>query len=221
MNLISEPGRLVRLIFRLLPRSIVRIICSRLNVFSFIRETKNTHVPISFDIWYEHKIKQDFNRIPWPVHHSSTVIGWENVHCGVETSPGYSAGNYISSYYGKIEIGDYTQIAPNVGIISANHNLYDTREFVRGDVNIGPYSWLGMGSIILPGVNLGPFTIVAAGAVVTKSFEHGYCVIGGNPAKIIKNLNKENCVKYKSDYEYCGYLRKEKYMKLYSSKVKE
>src|SRR5690606_15913447 len=101
-------------------------------------------------------------------------------------------GCYIQAI-GKIYIGSYTQIAPNVGIVSANHDLYDSRYHVPKIVTIGKYCWLGMNCIVLPGVKLGDFTIVAAGSIVTKSFENGYCVIGGNPAKVIKLLEHDKC----------------------------
>ena len=116
-------------------------------------------------------------------------------------------GCYIQGE-GKIYIGDYTQIGPNVGIIAANHNLYDNRKHERNNaVYIGKYSWIGMNSIILPGVELGDFTIVGAGSVVTKSFKKGSCVIGGNPAKIIRELDKEKFVIHKSKFEYNGYIK--------------
>ena len=68
-----------------------------------------------------------------------------NIFCGIETSPGLSPGNYIQGM-GKTYIGDYTQIAPNVGIISANHELEDNRKHIIEDVYIGKYCWIGMGA---------------------------------------------------------------------------
>ena len=114
-------------------------------------------------------------------------------------------GCYIQGI-GQIVIGDYTQIAPNVGIISANHDLYDNRKHIEAKVAIGKYCWIGMGAVILPGVVLGDYTIVGANAVVTKSFSDGYCVIGGSPAKLIKRLERERCVLHKSDFEYHGFI---------------
>lgn len=173
--------------------------------FSFFIETAQTQTPISFNVWYNQKVKGHSSDAYWPVHPTSTVGNPKNIYCGIETCPGYSPGNYIQAI-GKIYIGDYTQIAPNVGIISANHDLYDNRKHVVSSVEIGKYSWIGMGAIILPGVILGDFTIVAAGAVVTKPFTEGYCVIGGNPAKIIKELDKSLCIRHRSEFEYNGYI---------------
>lgn len=172
--------------------------------------TRGTQVPVKFKHFLWQKVF-GFNRnIPWPVHHASIVSEANNMDIGVEVSPGYSHGCYIIGI-GGLKIGDYTQIAPNVGIITANHDLYDNRKYVGKPVTIGKYCWIGMGALIMPGVRLGDYTIVGAGAVVTKSFPEGYCVIGGNPAKIIKTLDPQKCVFHKSRYEYIGYLPAEKY----------
>ena len=109
----------------------------------------------------------------WPVNHLSTIINPKNIYCGIETCPGFSPGNYIQAI-GKIYIGDYTSIAPNVGIISGNHLLEDNRKHIAKEVIIGKYCWIGMGVLIMPGVVLGDYTVVAAGAVVTKSFNNGF-----------------------------------------------
>lgn len=99
-------------------------------------------------------------------------------------------GNYFQGGYGKIIIGKGTLIAPNVGIITGNHNPCKLDEHLSGkDVVIGERCWIGMNVVLMPGVVLGPITIVGAGSVVTKSFPEGNCVIAGNPAKIIKKLD--------------------------------
>ena len=180
--------------------------------FKFIKETKHTQTPATFSLWFTQRIL-GYNRFAyWPVSPKSYVSNPRNIYAGIETAPGLMPGCYIQGL-GKIYIGDYTQIAPNVGIISANHDLQDNREHVYKEVRIGKYCWLGMGCLIMPGVTIGDYTIVAAGSVVTKSIEEGFCVIGGNPAKLIKKLDKERCVFHKSKYEYNGYIPAYKFEK--------
>lgn len=172
----------------------------------FFYETRLTQTPITFSIWFLQKVIGFNRKAYWPVHFTSKVVGVKNIYAGIETCPGYSPGCYIQGI-GKIYIGDYTQIAANVGIISANHNLYDNRQHTEvKPVRIGRYGWIGMNAIILPGVELGDFTVVGAGAVVTKSFPDGYCIIAGNPARIIKKLDEAECVEHQSEYEYYGYI---------------
>lgn len=142
----------------------------------------------------------------WSVHPTSLVRGsWTNVHVGIDVTPGASPGCYIQAI-GTIRIGDYTDIGPHVGIISANHDLHDKRKHVLGHVEIGRHCWLGMRTVILPNVALGDFTIVAAGAVVTKSFPQGYVVIGGSPAKILRQIDPSECVYYENRQKYHGFL---------------
>jgi len=171
-----------------------------------IKETNKTQTPITFRMWFLQKILGFNRQVYWPVHFTSTVSHPRNIYAGIDTSPGYSHGCYIQGM-GKIYIGDYTQIAPNVGIISANHTLYDSRKHQKGEVYIGKYCWIGMNSMILPNVTLGDFTIVGAGSIVTKSFPDGYCVVAGNPAKVIKFLDKSKCKPFRNQYEYNGYYK--------------
>ena len=79
-----------------------------------------------------------------------------------------SPGIYLQNFSAKIVLGRGTYIAPNVGLITANHRALDLDSHEPGrDIVIGERCWIGMGAVILPGVHLGDRTIVAAGAVVT------------------------------------------------------
>ncbi len=129
----------------------------------------------------------------WAIHHTSTIHCPDRIKRGKQVFPGDSPGVYINATNG-VDIGDYSNLGPNVGIVSTNHDLVNNDQHTAdAPIVIGRFCWLGMGSVILPGVTIGDFTIVGAGAIVTKSFNEGYCVIAGNPARVIKQLNKEEC----------------------------
>jgi acetyltransferase-like isoleucine patch superfamily enzyme len=167
---------------------------------------------VNFDFWFKQKVLNlGGNRSAyWPVHWTSKVYDVENILVGIDAYPGIMNGCYIQGK-GGIEIGDYTQIAPNVVIVSANHDVYDSRKHKEDFVKIGKYCWIGAGSTILPGVELGDWTIVAAGAVVAKSFSEGYCIIGGVPASLIKKLNREQCIPFKHRKLFNGYIPSKKF----------
>ena len=205
------------LLFNLSVRGIIKLI-EKLPYFIFIRETRNSETKITFTIWFIQKILRINYSAYWPMHHSSILSYSKNIYVGIETCPGYNPGCYIHAV-NKIYIGDYTQIAPNVGLMSGNHDLYDFRKQIEAKpIIIGKYCWIGMGVVIMPGVELGDFTIVGAGSIVTKSFNDGYCVIVGNPAYKLKDLEKEKCIPFKTENPYNGYIRHdlfEKYREKY------
>lgn len=145
----------------------------------------------------------------FPVHSTCTIANMRKIYVGINSTVA-RPGCYLQGA-GTIRFGDYVQLAPNVGILSANHDLYDQRKFNVAPIVIGDYSWIGMNSVVLPGVILGPRTIVAAGAVVTKSFPDGYCVLAGVPAKVVKYLDKEKFISWHYEQEYYGYIPKDKF----------
>lgn len=184
------------------------------DTFSFfrpIKETRKNESPISFKQWFRHKVMGKGSGPYWTIHNTSTFQGsWKNVYVGIDASPGISPGCYIQAI-GRIYIDDYAQIAPNVGLISANHFMLDIRKHVINEIRIGKYSRIGMGSVVLPGVVLGDFTTVAAGSIVTKSFPQGYCVISGNPAVVIQDYSANpgvisKFIRYKNEFEYNGFI---------------
>lgn len=178
--------------------------------FPKVHQTSGTAAPITFKTYFFQKILGFNRKVYWPTHFTSVIANYKNIKIGIGTAPGLSPGCYIQGA-GKIYIDDYTIIAANVGIISANHDVNDIAKHKDSKVVIGKYSWLGMNSVVLPNVVLGDYTIVGAGAVVTKSFEEGYCVIAGNPAKIIKKLDKLECIHFENEFKYYGYIHQEKF----------
>lgn len=132
-----------------------------------------------------------YNRhVPFPVSHRNNIGDYHKLKFHPDNINMFqNFGCYFQCYQADIIIGKGTHIAPNVGIITQNHNLYNPDlHSPASSVIIGENCWIGMNSVILPGVILGDHTVVGAGSVVTKSFEHGNCLIGGVPARIIKKL---------------------------------
>lgn len=136
-----------------------------------------------------------YNRkVPWPVSEKIFVGNYKNIEFDIDDLHIFQVfGNYYQAWDEKIKIGKGVYIAPNVGLITSNHDLYNLDKRGKAQmINIGNHCWIGMNSVILPGVELGSHTIVGAGSIVTKSCKEGNCVIAGNPAKKIKDLiNKE------------------------------
>lgn len=132
-----------------------------------------------------------FNRrVPWPVSPRVEVVNPERIHFSPDDLHNFQTfGCYFQAIGGEIHIGRGTRIAPNVGLITANHDIQDLSNHLGGgDIRIGHSSWIGMNAVVLPGVTLGPRTIVGAGAVVTKSYPEGSCVLVGVPARIAKHI---------------------------------
>lgn len=141
-------------------------------------------------IWFQKIL--GFNRsIPWPVNHTIKIGNYNNIFFNVDDIDNFqSPGNYYQNFRGKIHIGHNSYIAPNVGFITSNHDIYDLDKSLPGkDIVIGKRCWIGMNVVLLPGTILGDHTVVGAGAIVTKSFPDGGAVIAGNPAKVIKKLD--------------------------------
>lgn len=145
----------------------------------------------------------------WPSDKRCTVANYNKVYVGINSLIG-RPGCYIQGA-GIVKIGNYVQFGPNVGILSANHDLYDQNKYNYAPIIIGDYSWLGMNSIVTAGVELGTRTIVAAGAVVTKSFPEGFCILAGVPAKKVKVLDPEKFKPWYYEEEFYGFVPKEEF----------
>jgi maltose O-acetyltransferase len=87
----------------------------------------------------------------------------------------------------SVEIGDMTQIATGVQILTADHPRDPAvrasgLEFGR-PVRIGRNVWIGAGAIILPGVTIGDDALIGAGSIVTRDVPSGATAVG-NPARV-------------------------------------
>ena len=88
---------------------------------------------------------------------------------------------------GGISIGDDTQIAANVQLISNNHDLRERHVITCKPITIGKNVWIGAGATILPGVAIGNNSIIGASSVVTKDVPANP-IYAGTPAKFIKYI---------------------------------
>jgi len=138
-----------------------------------------------FYSWFTKKTGKGFT-----VAQGSILRGLSNMQIGDNIFIGY---NSLINGSGGLIIEDNVLFAPEVKILTANHNYKDTAKDIifQGStpqpVKIGKGSWLGAGSIILPGVTIGPHCVIGAGAVVTRSIP-GFSIVGGVPARIIKKI---------------------------------
>jgi acetyltransferase-like isoleucine patch superfamily enzyme len=93
----------------------------------------------------------------------------------------------------SIEIGDDVWFGQEVYVTDANHGYTDPdtpigRQLGHHDpVSIGAGTWIGHGSVVLPGTRIGRNVVVAAGSVVRGEIPD-HSVIGGVPAKVIRRL---------------------------------
>ena len=140
------------------------------------------------------KIFGENRKVPWPVHPRSIVQGANNVFFPQDSFQVFQVpGCYWQAFDAPIRLGHNCHVAPNVGIITTNHDLQNPALHAIGkEIVIHDNCWIGMNAVILPGVTLGENTVVAAGAAVTKSFPEGHCVVGGVPAKVLKRIPIEN-----------------------------
>lgn len=121
---------------------------------------------------------------PWPVAHTTTISDYRRLRFDpADWNNLDSPGCYFQNFAADITLGKGTFIAPNVGLITAQHDHADlTRHLLGAPITLGESCWVGMGAKIMPGVTLGAGTVVAANAVVTRSFPEGRCVLAGVPA---------------------------------------
>ena len=99
-------------------------------------------------------------------------------------------GGFTAMAFGGITIEDDVVIAPNVQLLTDNHDPYDRTILICKPIVIKKGAWIGAGASILPGVTVGRYAIVGTSAVVTKDVPD-YAVAAGVPAKVLKILDKD------------------------------
>jgi acetyltransferase-like isoleucine patch superfamily enzyme len=93
----------------------------------------------------------------------------------------------------EIRIGNDVWTGHHVYITDQNHGYerldlpISQQVMPERPVSIGDGSWLGHGTVVLPGVTIGRHVVVGANSVVTSDLPDN-CVAAGVPARVIKQL---------------------------------
>jgi acetyltransferase-like isoleucine patch superfamily enzyme len=93
----------------------------------------------------------------------------------------------------SIDIGDDVWTGHHVYITDQNHGYEDldrpisVQVMPEKPVRIGAGSWLGHGTVVLPGATIGRHVVIGANSVVRGEIPD-FCVAAGNPAKVIRLL---------------------------------
>lgn len=94
--------------------------------------------------------------------------------------------------YSKINIQDFTLIAPYVHINTGNHGVEEKNKPIMfqkhkssESVFIGKGSWLGHSSTILGGASIPSYSVVGANTVVTKQYQERCILIGASSRAIL------------------------------------
>lgn len=91
----------------------------------------------------------------------------------------------------SIEIGNDVWTGHNVYITDQNHGYEDISRPISAQsqperaVRIGEGSWLGFGTVVLPGVTIGRHVVIGANSVVTSDIPDNSVAVGA-PARVIR-----------------------------------
>ena len=108
-------------------------------------------------------------------------------------------GTVVRAGYGKITIGDKTNLQENVTFhVETGYDIHVGAGVTIGHnaiihgCTVGSRTLIGMGSILLDGAKIGNHCIVGAGALVTGKLDapDGSMILG-SPAKVVRPLTQE------------------------------
>lgn len=121
----------------------------------------------------------------------------ENIHLGENCEINM---NCVFLDCAPIRLGNNVMIGPSVQLYAVTHPIKAQDRLPNTDgsgfafckantapITIGDNSWIGGGSIILPGVTIGKNVTIGAGSVVTRSIPDNTLAVG-NPCKAVKSL---------------------------------
>lgn len=118
----------------------------------------------------------------------SIAVGSYFSHAQASVGPRVGVGAYC--VLGQVDLGDGTQIASGVQILSgASQHVRDAQGQLTDEgrifrrLSVGSDCWIGAASVIM--ANLGKQVTVAAGSVVSRDVPPG-ATVAGNPARLVR-----------------------------------
>jgi acetyltransferase-like isoleucine patch superfamily enzyme len=148
---------------------------------------------------------------------ATTLIGEHTLFAGEK--------RIVSSPYSKVIIGDYCAIAPNIKIMTLNHDYNfpavqgtfykkmfnrhhpgeierpPTAERTKGNVVIGNDVWIAEDVVILSGVTIGDGCCIGARSVVSKDLPP-YSICVGTPCKPVKKRYSQEIIDFLVDLQW-------------------
>jgi acetyltransferase-like isoleucine patch superfamily enzyme len=108
------------------------------------------------------------------IGHFNTIDG----HCFVVIGEGVQITNYVS-------IATHSS-HDSIRVLGEDYETYFERSpsLVKGDVQIGDYSYVGPHSVLMPGVTIGKGCVISAYSYVDKDVPD-YSIVRGIPAEIV------------------------------------
>lgn len=140
------------------------------------------------------RVVLDEARRRYDLHPTVKLYGENRLYGGGRISIGedsyLNVGTWLEAGEGTtLTIGRAVRVGQRVRIntttVDASADASQPLPAVTGDVSVGDWVWIGLGSYIGPGVTIGENAVVGANSVVTRDVEP-YEIVGGVPAKHIR-----------------------------------
>lgn len=94
------------------------------------------------------------------------------------------------SYPWLISIGSNSFITTGVVILAHDASTFNHTGYYKvGRVSIGERTFIGAGSVILPGVTIGSDVVIGAGSVVSRDLPDRVVAVG-NPARVVSSIEE-------------------------------
>lgn len=123
---------------------------------------------------------------------------WINHYVRIDAAGGVKIGEGCQIGYGSCILSHSTHNSIRLmGYHFMEYNARDRAGYIARQTTIGPYTFVGGGSYIMPGVTVGKGCVIGVNSVVTHNLPD-YSIAIGSPAKIIGST-KQNDLEFMSN----------------------